>query len=49
MCLTSAESVWSPKDTALLDLSEGREHDPDVVLVALLGHHADEQLSVLHR
>lgn len=49
VCLTSAESIWSPQDAALLDLSEGREHDPDVVLIAFLRHHADEQLSVLHR
>lgn len=49
MCLTSAESIWSPQDAALLDLSEGREHDPDVVLIAFLRHHTDEQLSVLHR
>ncbi len=46
---TSAESVGPPEDPALLDLSERREHDPDVVLVALLRHHADEQLPVFHR
>lgn len=33
---TSAEPVGPPEDPALLDLSERREHDPDVVLVALL-------------
>lgn len=48
-CLTSAESVWSPQDATLLDLSQSREHDPDVILIAFLRHHADEQLSVLHR
>lgn len=48
-CLTSAESVWSPQDATLLDLSQSRKHDPDVILIAFLRHHADEQLSVLHR
>ena len=47
--LTSAESVGPPQDPALLDLPERREHDPDVVLVALLRHHADKQLPVFHR
>lgn len=46
---TSAESVGPPEDPALLDLSERREHDPDVVLIALLRHHADKQLPVFHR
>lgn len=46
---TSAQSVGPSEDPALLDLSERGEHDPDVVLVALLRHHADEQLPVLHR
>lgn len=46
---TSAQSVGPSEDPALLDLSERREHDPDVVLVALLRHHADEQLPVFHR
>lgn len=45
---TSAQSVRPSEDPALLDLSERREHDPDVVLVALLRHHADEQLPVFH-
>lgn len=45
---TSAQSVGPSEDPALLDLSERREHDPDVVLVALLRHHADEQLPVFH-
>lgn len=46
---TSAESVGPSEDPTLLDLSERGEHDPDVVLVALLRHHADEQLPVFHR
>lgn len=46
---TSAQSVGPSEDPALLDLSERREHDPDVVLVALLRHHADEQLPVFNR
>lgn len=46
---TSAQPVGAPQDPTLLDLAERREHDPDVVLVALLGHHADEQLPVFHR
>lgn len=45
---TSAEPVGSSEDPAFLDLSKRREHDPDVVLVALLRHHADEQLPVFH-
>lgn len=46
---TSAQAVRPSEDPALLDLSERGEHDPDVVLVALLRHHANEQLPVLHR
>lgn len=46
--LTSAQTVGPSEDSALLDLSECREHDPDVVLVAFLRHHADEQLPVFH-
>lgn len=48
ICLTTTESVWAAQYPALLDLAVGREHQPDVVLVALLGDHPDEQLSVLH-
>ena len=46
---TSAQAVGPSEDSALLDLSECRKHHPDVVLVAFLGHHADEQLPVFHR
>lgn len=48
MAGTSAEPVGPPEDPALLDLAERGEHDPDVVLVALLRHHADEQLPVFN-
>jgi len=48
ICLTTTESVWAAQYPALLDLAVGREHQPDVVLVALLGDHPDEQLPVLH-
>lgn len=46
---TSAESVGPSQDPALLDLAKRREHHSDVVLIALLRHHADEQFPVLHR
>ena len=48
ICLTTIESVWAAQYPALLDLAVGREQQPDVVLVALLGDHPDEQLPVLH-
>lgn len=46
---TSALAVRPPQDPALLDLAEGGEHHPDLVLAVLLGHHADEELPVFHR
>lgn len=45
--LTAAEPVGATEYPALFDLAIRREHEPDVVLVALLGDHADEELSVL--
>ena len=48
ICLTTTESVWATQYSALLDLAVGREHQPDVVLVTLLGDHPYEQLSVFH-
>lgn len=46
---TSALAVRPPQDPALLDLAEGGEHHPNLVLAVLLGHHADEELPVFHR
>lgn len=45
---TSAQSIGPSENPTLLDLSERREHDSDVVLVALLRHHANEQLPVFY-
>lgn len=46
---TSALAIRPPKNSALLDLTEGGEHHPDLVLAVLLGDHAYEELPVFHR
>lgn len=46
--LTAAQSVRASEYPTLLDLTVWGEHQSDVILIALLGDHSNEQLPVFN-